>query len=1080
MKKILSTITLSILVTTILTAQEIPGWIRQNSISPDGKKVAFCYKGDIYSVNVGGGRAFQITTNDAYDSNPIWTRDGKNIIFSSYREGSKDIFITSSEGGSPKRITDIPGGETPKAVLPDGRIIFIADIETEYGFSGFPYTSQVYITDTSGRRPSIVTSLPLTEISINPNGDIIYEDYKGYEDPFRKHHLSSVTKDIWLYKGAALSGKFSINGKGEFTKLSSFKGEDRNPVFASDGDTFYYLSEQDGKAMNIFRSSLSSPETKVQLTFHTKNPVRYLSVSDDGTLSYSYNGDLYILKEGRPAEKLEIRIFRDAVESEMKKTSLSTGASSMAVSPNGKEIAVVIRGDVFVTSIDYKTTKRITNTPEQERNVCFSKDGREIYYSSERNGHWGIYKTKLTEKSDKYFTYSTKMEEELFSDEGETCFQPYVSPDGKNVAYLRDRTELVVKPSKGGKTKSLLKGANYSYSDGDLDFEWSPDGGFLLSSYQADGGWLNEDIALINVESGEITNLTQSGYSDGSFRWALGGKAMIWKSDKNGYRSHGSWGAESDVYIMFFDPKKMSEFKRDKEGDEIAKILSGEDEKKSKKEEKKDSAEKKTEKLQLTLEGRENRIMRLTRASSRYGSHYLSKDGEKLYYVSPLESGTGLCELNIKEGGVKVLKRGVRGYIIPSHDEKDIFLFSGNGISKITLSNGQSKEISFAGEYEFKPKAERSYIFNHIWKQVKEKFYDPHLHGVDWDYYKTNYETFLPHINNNFDFAEMLSEMLGELNGSHTGARFQNNRGESLGRLGAIFDLSYEGDGLKIKEILIDGALNIADPEIKEGDIIEAIDGNKIKAGDNWYRLLSGKAGKKVAVTIKKGGKKASELIITPAHTDKNLLYTRWVSQREDLVKKLSNGKVGYVHVRGMDSNSFREVYSKALGKYRGCEALIVDTRNNGGGWLHDDLATFLDGKAYIKFTPRGQYIATEPYSKWNKPSCVLVCENNYSDASGFPYTYKTLGIGKLIGTSVPGTMTAVWWEPQINPSIVFGIPQVGALGLKEGRYLENMDIDPDITVYNDPASLLKGEDKQLERAVEEMLQTISGKESLK
>ena len=191
------------------------------------------------------------------------------------------------------------------------------------------------------------------------------------------------------------------------------------------------------------------------------------------------------------------------------------------------------------------------------------------------------------------------------------------------------------------------------------------------------------------------------------------------------------------------------------------------------------------------------------------------------------------------------------------------------------------------------------------------------------------------------------------------------------------------------------------------------------------------------------------------------------------MVARLSGGKVGYVHVRGMDSGSFREVYSKVLGKYRSCGAVIIDTRHNGGGWLHDDLASLLNGKAYLDFKPRGQYISTEPYSKWTKPSCVLIGEDNYSDACGFPFVYKTLGIGKLIGAPVPGTMTAVWWERQIDPTIVFGIPQVGAWSYKDNRYLENLQIEPDILVYNDPASILRGEDKQIEAAVAEMLREI-------
>ena len=883
-----------------------------------------------------------------------------------------------------------------------------------------------------------------------------------------------------MYKGNDNSGKLSINENGTFKKLTSYIGEDRNPVFAADGDTFYYLSEQNGTTINVFKSSVSAPEKPVQLTFETKNPVRYLSVADNGTLAYSYNGELYTMKEGQEPKKVEITVFSDQDERDIERLTIAAGATSMSVAPSQKEIAIVLRGDVFVTSADYKTTKRITNTATQERNVSFSSDGRTIYYSAERDGNWGIWRSSLVNKEDKYFTYANDFKEELFSDEGETCFQPQVSPDGKYVAFLRDRTELVIKPTKGGKTISLLKDVNYSYSDGDLSFEWSPDSHYLLSSYQANGGWNNVDIALIDIDTKEVTNLTESGYNDGAFRWALGGKAMVWQSDRDGYRSHGSWGAENDVYIMFFDAKTMTEFFRDKEDDEIAKLLTAEDKKaakEEKKDEKKDStASKKSEKLKLDLANRADRIFRLTSFSGRLGDHYLTEDGKKLFYETRLESGYDLCVKDTKEGNVKVLKKGVAGAIIPSSDGKYIYIASGFGISKIGVNGGETKNISYAGEYEFKPKAEREYIFDHMWKQVKEKFYDPELHGVDWNYYKETYSQFLPYINNNFDFQELLSEILGELNASHTGGRYQYRSGLNMGQLGVLYDEDYEGDGLKVKEVLPDGALSIAYPEIKEGDIIASIDGKEIKAGEDWYQFLTGKAGKKTSVIIKKGGKKEVEIFVEPSFSDAGLMYNRWIRQREAKVAELSGGKIGYVHVEGMNSPSFRNVYSKALGKYRTTEALIVDTRHNGGGWLHDDLVTFLSGKAYVEYRPRGRYIGTDPYSKWTKPSCVLTCEDNYSDACGFPYAYQALGIGKIIGAPVPGTMTAVWWENQINSQIIFGIPQVGAWCLKEGQYNENHQVEPDILVYNDPVSVLKGEDKQLEAAVKEMLSEASKK----
>ncbi len=1067
MKRLLLLAALPALLPLLASAQETPSWIRKNAISPDGKTVVFSYKGDLYTVPSSGGTARQLTSNAAYESDPLWTPDGKQIVFTSWREESRDIYVTSREGGVPRRLTTLPGNETLLAVDAEGNVWFSwydANLQST-GFDGFPGFQQLYKTNLEGKAPELVSSLTMSALSISAKGDMLYEDYKGYEDPLRKHHTSSVTRDIWLYR-PAVAGK--VGPEGSFTQLSTYKGEDRNPVFAADGDTFYFLSEQDGKTSNVYRSSLSRPNEQTQLTFYGENPVRFLSVANDGTLAYSYNGDLYVNNK-----KLEISLFRDEEEREMERLNLKN-ATALAVSPEGKELAVVIRGDVFVTSVDYATTRRITNTAEQERGVSFSEDGRELYYASERGGCWSIYKTSLTRKEDKLFTYAVAMKEERVSPEGETAFQVQVSPDGKWIAYLRDRTELVVQSTKGGKPKSLHKGVNYSYSDGDQSFAWSPDSRYLLTNWQADGGWNNEDIAMVDIESGTITNITRSGYSDGSFRWALGGKAMTWESDKNGYRSHGSWGAEGDIYIMFFDGKAYTDFGRSKEQVEIDKLLLGEKAvAKQEKQEKKDSVAKKVEKLNPDLENRDVRIRRITRFSNMLGDHFLTPDGSKLYFTQRLESGYDLCCIDIEKGDLTVVKKGVSGRFTPTSDGKSLFILAGSGISKVDLSAGNKvTPVPFSGDFEFKPAQERAYIFEHCWKQVKEKFYVEDLHGVDWQYYHDNYAAFLPNINNNFDFQDLLSEMLGELNGSHTGGRYRPAATRNLGHLGVIYDNDYSGEGLRIAEVLPGGVLSNTDSAIKAGDLITAIEGQPVKAGEAWMEKLYERAGKKTVLTMKVDGKE-KEYIVTPSASDATPLYRRWVRQREEMVEKLSGGRVGYVHIQGMDSPSYRELYSKALGKYRAAEALIVDTRHNGGGWLHDDLVTFLGGKEYVTFTPRGQYIGHEPFNKWTKPSCVLVGEDNYSDASGFPSAYRSLGIGKLIGAPIPGTMTAVWWETQINPTLVFGIPQVGNFDVQKGFYIENHQIEPDILIYNTPESVLSGRDLQLEAAVEEMLKEI-------
>lgn len=1064
-------------------AEEAPLWMRHCVISPDGWQIAFTYKGDIYTVDTGGGKARQITSSRGYDTHPVWSPDGKSIAFASDREGSMDVFIVGRDGGVPRRLTSHSGNEVPVAFRDNDHVLFGAAVMPDAGDMTFPSAQfpQVYEVSTEGGRPVMFSSVPMEDISISPDGrSFLYHDRKGYEDAWRKHHTSSITRDIWLCTAA-------VGRERRFRKITTFDGEDRTPVWAQDGKSFYYLSERDG-SFNIYRSDIEGRNI-TRLTSHTGHPVRFLSAAKDGTLCYGFNGEIYTLKEGEPAKKVAVSIVADTYDRHLVKQLKSSGATEISVSPDGKEVAFVMRGDVYVTSVEYKTTKQITDTPEQERDIDFSPDGRSIVYASERDGLWQIYQTSLVDKDDKMFTYANDFKEERLVNSSYTSFQPQYSPDGREVAFLQNRTELRVLNLKTKAVRTVMDGKfEYSYSDGDQWFEWSPDSRWLLSGYIGHGGWNNKDVALVNASgNGEIHNLTQSGYTDGDAKWVLGGKAMIWKSDRAGYRSHGSWGSEDDVYIMFFDLDAYEHFRMSKE--ETALLEEAEKKEKendAKKEDEKkkgkrntDEKEKKdvVEPLEFDLENCRDRIVRLTVNSSRLGDAVLSAKGDKLYYQAAFEDGYDLWVHDLKENKTSIVMKNI-GYGAMMTDKKQENLYICNSsIKKVNMEKGESKNVEFNALFNYRPYEERQYMFDHIWKQVEDKFYVADLHGVDWKGYYNSYRRFLPHINNNYDFQEMLSEMLGELNGSHTGARYYAPGASfQTACLGAFYDNEYTGDGLKIKEIIAKGPFAVKKTDVTEGCIIEKIDGEKIQTGMDYYPLLEGKAGKKVLLSVyNPETKKRFDVTVKAisAGEQSDLLYRRWVRRNEQLVEKLSGGRVAYVHVQGMNSPSFRTVYSELLSeKNRTKEAVIVDTRHNGGGWLHDDLVTLLNGKEYQRFVPRGQYIGSDPFNKWLKPSCVLVCEDNYSNAHGFPWVYKELGIGKLIGTPVPGTMTAVWWERQIDPSIVFGIPQVGCMDMR-GEYLENKELQPDIEVYNSPEEMLRGEDRQLEAAVKEMLKTI-------
>ena len=627
--------------------------------------------------------------------------------------------------------------------------------------------------------------------------------------------------------------------------------------------------------------------------------------------------------------------------------------------------------------------------------------------------------------------------------------------------------------------RTILDGNyNYSYSDGDQWYQWSPDGKWFAVNFFEKGGWNYVDLGLVKADgSGELHNLTESGYSDSGAHFVLDGNAILWYTDKNGYRSHGSWGAYTDIYIMFFNKESYDSFMRDKEEGEVYAMMQ-EASKKNKKEDKKDKDSTKADlpEIEYEFDNIEDRMVRLTVNSATYGDCYLNNDGSKLYYLAAFEGGYDLWTRDLKEGDTRLVAKlnAYSGMFDTDETGNKVYILSMGRISSLDLNSGSMKPVGINAEFNYRPALEREYIFNHAWQQVVDKFYDPEIHGIDWAMYKEAYSRFLPYINNNFDFSEMLSELLGELNASHTGSRYYAyGGGDATAVFGIFFDNGYEGDGLMVAEVIEDNPMISSDSKIKPGVIIEKIDGNPIKAGEDYFRFLNHKAGKNVVLSLRKGGKTWEEVVKPITYGVQNaLLYDRWVKQREHLVDSLSGGRVGYVHVQGMDSPSFREVFSKALGKYRNCDALIVDTRFNGGGWLHDDLATFLNGKHYADMTPRGQYIGSEPLNKWYKPSCVIVGEGNYSDAHGFPFAYRALGIGKIIGMPVPGTMTAVWWESQIDPTLIFGIPQIGMRD-NDGNYQENKQLEPDIMVNNDPESMVDGRDLQIEAAVKEMLREI-------
>lgn len=1099
MKKLITCLSFALAAVSVGYAAVTPLWMRDARISPDGSEIVFCYKGDIYKVSAQGGTAVQLTTQASYEANPVWSPDGEQIAFASDRNGNFDLFIMSADGGAARRLTYHSASEIPSTFTLDGKyVLFSASIQDPATSALFPTSAmtELYRVPVEGGNTEQVLGTPAEWVCFDKAGsNFLYQDRKGFEDEWRKHHTSSIARDIWLYDTQT----------GEHTNLTNRDGEDRNPVYAPDGKSVYFLSERNGGSFNVYSFPLNAPQQVKPVTTFRTHPVRFLSVSDKGTLCYAYDGELYTqLPNSRP-QKVKVELVRDD-DKDIASFRFSQGATSACVSPDGKQVAFIVRGDVFVTSTDYPTTKQITNTPAGESGLSFAPDNRTLVYASERTGNWQLYMAKITRKEDPNFPNATLIEEEvLLPSKTVERRYPQYSPDGKEIAFIEDRNRLMVLNLETKEVRQVTDGSTWYNTGGGFDYEWSPDGKWFTLEFIGNRHDPYSDIGIVSAQGGAITNLTNSGYMSGSPRWVLDGNAVLFQTERYGMRAHASWGSQQDVMLVFLNQDAYDRYRLSKEDFELLKEFEKEQKKAKEKDEKKKNEKKKDagkdkkkdgdkdgdngksdkdkeskKEIVVELKGIEDRIVRLTPNSSDLGSAIVSKDGENLYYFSAFEGGYDLWKMNLREKETKRLHKLNTGWVSLSMDKDgNIFLLGSRNMQKMDAKSDALKPISYQAEMKMDLAAEREAMFDHVYKQQQKRFYNLNMHGVNWDEMSVAYRKFLPHIDNNYDFAELLSEWLGELNVSHTGGRyFANGKGDVTSNLGLLFDWEYRGKGMRIAEVIEKGPFDHSRTKVKEGCIIEKINGQEISQENDITVLLNNKAGKKTLISLyDPQSKERWEEVVMPISGGRlnGLLYNRWVKQRAAEVEKWSNGRLGYVHIQSMGDGSFRTVYSDILGKYNNCEGIVIDTRFNGGGRLHEDIEILFSGQKYFTQVVRGREACDMPSRRWNKPSIMLQCEANYSNAHGTPWVYKYRNIGKLVGMPVPGTMTSVSWETLQDPSLVFGIPIVG-YRLADGSYLENSQLEPDIKVANSPETVVKGEDIQLKAAVDELLKEIDSK----
>ena len=1083
MKKLLTAFAMLLFVGGTLYAQ--PLWLRYNAISPKGDKIAFTYMGNIYVVDAQGGMAKQITTTTSYDYNPVWSNDGSKIAFASDRNGNFDVYVVGVEGGAAARVTTNSTAEVPMAFSSDDKYIYYtASLQKNAENAQFAaaWMKELYKAPVTGGRPELVTTATVCSVSFDKDGkSFLYYDRKGSENEWRKHQVSSVARDLVYYDAK----------KNTHTILTTNIGEDRDPRFVpgKNGEMVFLSERVNDECMNVFRGDYRNPQQAKQITFFEKYPVRFLTVANDGTLCFGYQGEIYTQKvDGKP-EKVKIDIVNDWQN--VPERGKFGRAGSIVMTPDGKQFAFVSRGEIFVTADEFTTTKQITNTAAAESSPSLAPDGRTLVYCSERDGYYSLYTAKIVRKEDPNFAYATLVKEErLFPEDGIERTYPQFSPNGKEIAFIESRSVLKVLNLDTKAVRQITDGVqHHGTTASKFSYQWSPDGKWFCLDLTTNGRDPYTDVGIVSAAGDmKIHNITDNGYITSRPRWAMDGNAIIFTSNRYGMRSHASWGSQNDAFVAFLNQDAYDRFTMSKEEyallkqeEKAAKDLANKSDKKDDPKAKADAKkeDKPSKDIVVEIDGLDERIIRLTPMSSNVSSGALSKDGEKFYFIASFEKGQDLWEVDVRERGIKILKKGIGGGTLAFDDKgENLFLLSGAGIQKINTKSGNTTQIRYDNTMTLDHAAERKYMFDHIFLQQAHRYFNVDNHGADFVQIKKDFEPFLPHINNNYDFAELMSEVLGELNVSHSGSRFRGytfSNPDATANFGVLFDINYKGDGLKVAEVLAGGPFDKKVSKLKAGDVIESIDGVKVTKDMDYFPLLNHKAGVQVLVGLysPKDGKRWEELVKPiSSSTLSNLMYERWVKHNAEMVDKLSNGQLGYVHIKGMNDASFRDIYSDILGKYNKRKGMVIDTRFNGGGRLHEDIEILFSGEKYLEQVIRGKVSCVMPSRRYVKPSIMLIGEANYSNAHGTPWVYNYKKMGKLVGMPVPGTMSTVTWEDLQDETLYFGLPVIGYRA-EDGTYLENTQLEPDIKVRNSVEKLELGRDEQLEAAVKALLEDV-------
>lgn len=1062
----------------ILASEFALGSALQPAISPDGKQIAFCYQGDIWTVPVKGGRPYRITIHEGYDSNPRWSPDGERIAFQSDRYGNNDIYSMPSNGGVPFQHTRHSASDLLSSYTEDGSLLFLtkrvyAQVEREY---------EIYRSDPSSGTPTRFMDALGFDPVVSPDGTKI-AFARGTCRVEREAYRGSANRDIWIYDTTSEV----------YTQVTDFEGNDFSPKWLNES-TLLFISSREGK-YNVFQTNLEG--SVKQLTFEETFGVNSFDLSrKTKQIVYQHGSDISLQKVGsRSSTPLNIDLSTDLRFDPIVSETLTDKVDEYAVSPDGKLSVYAIRGDLFVTRNDKEDDRsiRLTRSSSRERDAIWLNDHAVLYVSDEE-GQNDLYLIESADEDEKSLFKTLKTRTKRITETPEEEFEPILAPDGKRLVYRLGNGELISANigEDGTLSNSVTLLDGWASPSG---IDWSPDSKWIAYSI-VDLNY-NAEIFIHPADaSSEPVNVSMHPGYDSNPVWSRDGSKLGFLSERN--------NDDADVWFAWLKKsdweKSAEQWERERQQKDDKKAASKEAEKDEDDEGKDQEYEEKEEEappIEIDFERIYLRLVQVTSKAGNEGEFVFDKEGEMIYYTigSPgrqnYETARNLYKVRWDgEEQEEVIgdKSGPRELFLSEKGDHVYALTKGGLVRRVITKDDKVEKLTVNSRIQINNSDEREQIYYDAWRALDRGFYDPQFHGRDFAALRDKYHPLAMAASTAEDFQYIFNLMLGQLNASHMGMRGVDNPKETQSQKTGLLGMEGENsiNGYQISKIVPNSPLTKASVPLKVDDIIVSIDREPVTENVNIYSLLVDKADTEALLEILRDGE-SLETIVWPAANLTMENYDAWVESRRDLVDTYSNGRLGYLHIRAMGWTSFERFQTELVAAGYGKEGIVIDVRYNGGGWTTDYLMAVLNVEQHAYTIPRGAASNLEnehrnfrnnypsdrlPLSSSTKPSIALCNENSYSNAEIFSHAYKSLDLGTLVGQPTFGAVISTGSYSLVDGSYV-RMPLRGWFVRETELNMEHHPAVPDILVENPPAYKARNVDPQLKRAVEELLEQL-------